>query len=516
MKIFDILFGKKEDVKRVHQYAENLAYGYEENLYPALYELYKYDSEEIKAVAKACTDIIGDKNGRELAEYLYDLRVDSDYIYRIYRNFKEKDYGRYKEICGEDFPSLLAAGMCHRDGYVRMNSVRLMGRYPKYLPLILCLYNDWVSDVRKAAENAFYQAAQKANIIAIASAAAELPELRKCGRYDRESLSAAEELMRKRLSNELDISELRKIGISPQSRFPKSRRQKICTVLISECLISPECAEYIIENEKGVLKDRTELRYIRNFDLPRNRLTEYLKSKNPVIRRLAAQKLIDIYGLWEGAEEMLLDRTRAVRELMLYHFRKSKPDFDILSYCKAHLPDPAAIMALGEAYCPEGEKIALEYINSENSKTAAAAIYTLCKVASDKYDKLYYKMISDSRLKAAKAAYKAFVSCEGYVPPEQLYEAVLQCSENTCLCRRYASLLCRPSQGIWEAMPQLIELYSFPDECIRNTVIRTILARSCYFIGSSDLREKIKSALSFSEDVPDELKKVILSQIERK
>lgn len=63
MKLFDIIFGKKEDVKRVHQYAENLAYGYEENLYPALYELYKYDSKEIRTVAKACTDMIGDKNG---------------------------------------------------------------------------------------------------------------------------------------------------------------------------------------------------------------------------------------------------------------------------------------------------------------------------------------------------------------------------------------------------------------------------------------------------------------------
>lgn len=143
-------------------------------------------------------------------------------------------------------------------------------------------------------------------------------------------------------------------------------------------------------------------------------------------------------------------------------------------------------------------------------------MFTLCRLASDKYDKLYYEMISDSRLKAAKSAYKAFVSCSGYVPPEQLYEDILRTSGEPYLCRRYASLLCRPSQGIWEAMPQLIRLYSFPDECVHNMVIRTILARSCYFIGSSDLREKIKSELSFSEDIPDELKKVILSQIERK
>lgn len=513
MNIFDRLFRKtagnpSANVRRVHHYAEDLAYGHDINLYPALFELYKYDSEEIKAVAKACTEIIEDQNGSELADFLYELRVDSAYLYR---NIKEKSYGRYKELCGEDFPSLLAAGMCHCDGYVRMNSVKLMGQYPKYLPLILCLYNDWVPDVRRAAENAFRQAAQNADIMTIAEASAEIPDLRHCGRRENESLSAAAELIRKRLSKELDISAL---GI--MENFPESRRQKIYSALISENLISSECAEYIINTEKGVIRERTELMYILKFDLSRERLTGYLKNKNPVIRHIAAQKLIDTYGLWEGAEEMLLDSTRAVRELMMYHFRKSMPDFDISAYCKAHLPDPAAIMALGEAYCPEGEEIALEYVNSENSKIAAAAVYTLCKTASDKYEKLYYEMMSDPRPKSAKAAYKAFVSCNGYVPPEQLYEAVIQYSENTCLCRRYASLLCRPSQGIWEAIPQLVRLYSFPDECVRNMVRRTILARSCYFIGSSHRREEIQEILSHSKNIPDKLKNDILFQIERK
>ncbi|MGN0636769.1 MAG: hypothetical protein ACI4J0_00220 [Huintestinicola sp.] len=519
MKLFDILFGraaKKEQApkpiqaenKEYHYYAEDLAYGHKAYLYPALFELYKYDSEEIKTVAKACTDIIGNQNGRELADFLYELRVDSAYMYR---NIKEKSYGRYKEICGDDFPSLLAAGMCHCDGYVRMNCTSQMGQYPKFLPLILCMYNDRVSNVRQAAENAFKQAVQNADIMTIAEASAEVPALRHCGRRENESLSEAAELMRKRLSKELDISSLRTM-----ENFPESRRQKIYSALISEHLISPECAEYIINNEKGVIKDRTELLYIRKFDLSRERLTEYLKNKNPVVRHIAAQKFIDTYGLWEGAEEMLLDSTRPVRELMLYHFRKSKPDFDIAAYCKAHLPDPGAIMALGEAYCPEGEKIALEYVNSENSKIAAAAVYTLCKTASDKYDKLYYEMMSDPRPKAAKAAYKAFVSCGGYVPPEQLYEAVIQSSENTCLCRRYASLLCRPSQGIWEAMPQLVRLYDFPDECVRNKVRSTILSRSCYFIGSCHRRDEIKEILSRSENIPEALKNDILFQIERK
>ncbi len=519
MKLFDILFGrtvKKESTektlqkfnKEYHFYAEDLAYGHKAYLYPALFELYKYDSEEIKTVAKACTDIIGNQNGRELADFLYELRVDSAYMYR---NIKEKSYGRYKEICGDDFPSLLAAGMCHCDGYVRMNCTSQMGQYPKFLPLILCMYNDWVSNVRQAAENAFKQAVQNADIMTIAEASAEVPALRHCGRRENESLSEAAELMRKRLSKELDISSLRTM-----ENFPESRRQKIYSALISEYLISPECAEYIINNEKGVIKDRTELLYIRKFDLSRERLTEYLKNKNPVIRHIAAQKLIDTYGLWEGAEEMLLDSTRAVRELIIYNLRKSKPDFDIFAYCKAHLSDPAAIMALGEAYCPEGEEIALEYINSENSKIAAAAVYTLCKVASDKYDKLYYEMMSDPRAKTAKAAYKAFVSCGGSVSPERIYEDILRTSENTCLCRRYAALLCRPSQGIWEAMPQLIKLYGFPDECIRNRVRRTILARSCYFIGSSHRRDEIKEILSHSENIPDALKNDILFQIERK
>ena len=82
MKLFDIIFGKKEDVKRVHQYAENLAYGYEENLYPALYELYKYDSKGNMIFSR----VSNSERGYEIIKLYNDL---GEVIYTQVHNSKK-------------------------------------------------------------------------------------------------------------------------------------------------------------------------------------------------------------------------------------------------------------------------------------------------------------------------------------------------------------------------------------------------------------------------------------------
>lgn len=506
MGVFDIFNrSDKKSSLQTHKCFENLYEGYDAYLYPALDEMYKYNEEEIRITARLCTKIIGGRNGRELAMLMYILRHGSS------GKSREKNYGKYKALCGEDFPSLLVAGMCHYDGCVRMHSAALMAQYPKYLPLILYLYNDHVPNVRQVAENAFMTAVKNADIISTALTYTELPPLKRAERRDARSLADAEAALKSRLSviNEKDVDDI-------FEKCTENQCTKIFSALISDRVISAKCAEYIFSRHKTFFNERTELLYIRAYDLSFDKLSEYAQSRRGIIKQAAVQKLIETYGLWDGAEELLIDKSRAVRWLMQYYFPKLRPEFDIEAYCMSQLPDPRAVMALGELYCKAAENTVYGYALSDNAKAAAAGIYALSKIASDKYDTLYYKMISDPRPSVSRAAYKAFVLCDGSAEPQTVYEDIFSHSDNECLCRRYSSILCRSSQGIWNSMPQLIKLYSFPNDEVRDKARRAISRRSCYFTGSSRCRAEIREALLSSEDIPDALKNNIMFQTERK
>lgn len=498
MSIFDKL------IPMVKSTLELLLSGYTEQLYPVLNNLYCYTSGEVRSAAKACAKIIGDRNGRELVQYLYQFRNTYDY-----RNLKEKSYEKYKELCGDDFPSVLAAGICHCNGFVRMNSVRLMAEYPKYLPLMLYLYNDWVENVRLAAEEAFLSAMEKADITVIALSYAELVCLKRSERRNAESLAAAETLLKRRLTAEADNKAVDMIF----AEFSQKDCARIFSALLTDKILSAESAEHILSLNKNFFRYRAVLLYIRNYELSFDKLLEYTNSKTPAVRLLASQRFIELYGLWDGAEKLLTDKSRSVRELMQFYFPKLRPETDIVAYCKSELPKPQAIMALGELHCTDEEETLRGYVNSDDAKVAAAGIYSLCSITADKYSELYYDMICDPRSETAKAAYKAFVSCNGSKAPSVICDDILRHKDNDILCKRYAYLLCRPSQGIWEAMPQLIELYGFPNEAVRFKIQNTVQKRSCYFIGSSQCRDEIKEALSRSKDIPEELKEAILSQI---
>lgn len=483
---------------------ELLMSGCTEQLYPVLNNLYLYTSGEVRSAAKACTEIIGKRNGRELVQYLYQFR-------NVYydRGIKEKNYKKYKALCGDDFPSVLAAGVCHCNGFIRMNSVKLMAEYPKYLPLMLYLYNDWVANVRLAAEEAFMSAAEKADIAIIALSYAELACLKRSERRNAESLAAAETLLKRRLTTETDNSAIAKILVE----FPQKDCARIFSALLTDKILSAESAEHILSLNKNFFRYRAMLLYIRNYELSPDKLMGYTNSRTPAVRLLASQRLIELYGLWDGAERLLIDKSKAIRELMQFYFPKLRPETDIAAYCKSELPKPQAIMALGELHCTDEEETFRGYVNSDDAKIAAAGIYSLCMITDDKYSGLYYDMISDPRSETAKMAYKAFVSFNGSKEPSVICEDILRHKDNDVLCRRYAYLLCRPSQGIWEAMPQLITLYSFPNEAVRLKIQNAAEKRSCYFIGSPQCKNEIKEALSRSKDIPAELKETILSQI---
>lgn len=504
MKTSDIinrLFGK--ELQYSHKDLKELIEGKNSHLYYAFCGMNTYNERETELFGKACTRIVGGFGGRELADRLAFFRAGC----YLFNNVSKNDIVRTKKICGGYYPNILAVGMCSSDGYIRMYSAELIADYPQHLPLMAYTFNDWVPNVRRAAENSFMTAVNNADTVSAALAYAELYDLQKAGRRSSNALADAENILRRRLTEEFKPDHADRLA-------QKYNSERAFHALISDKVISRECAKHIIELQNYPIS--LELMYIRNYDIPFEELIEYTNSRKNSLHSAAAQKLIDTYGLWDSAETLLADRVHSVRELMQYYFRKWRPEFDMEEYYKSKLPNPAAIMGLGEIHSTDTEDTALKYIDSENARTAAAAVYALCSYSADKYSEFFFKMLPDSRLKAAKAAFRALMITNAYIPQKTLYENILENRDNSRLCIRYASLLCRPSLGIWEAMPYLIRLYSFPEEKVQALVRRAIEKRGQYFTGGDALRNEIRLSLSESENFFSySIQRDILFQIER-
>jgi len=496
------------DKEKQHR-ADKLISGNIEFLYSVFNSICDYDDKTIDKVAKTCMSIVSDRDTKKIISLIEKIRkmfYDDNNRYNIHK----MDYDKLKRCSGENFPALLAVGMFNPDGYCREKCTALMSDYPEFLPIIIHKYNDWVPEVRAAAENAFMSAAESANITDIIYAYAQMWDMRGKKRLDKNKFAGAEEYMKKRMAAEFNqniIDDIMKIT-------DINERRRIYYPLICNKAISRESVRYIMKNEKRPLREWTALLMISRYDFGRKELIEFTLSKMSRLRTAAVYRLCSERGdLWQDAERLLCDKSRMVRNLMVYEISKNS-EFDFRKYYRGYFPKAEAIMGLGEIGNRTDEAEIIPYLNSKDEKTAAAAVYALGKLTSDENDYLYYNLISDPRPKVSKNAFNAFMSCYSTVPPKRVYEDILKCDDGSPQQSRLVSVLCFQPTGIWAAMPQLLKLYNSDNETIRNKVRMTIDKRSHSFTVSRNIAEDIRISLSECV-IPTELKEKIEFEIKK-
>ncbi|MBO5163195.1 MAG: hypothetical protein J6B75_01945 [Ruminococcus sp.] len=282
------------------------------------------------------------------------------------------------------------------------------------------------------------------------------------------------------------------------------------SALFRDKLPSIETAKYIISNENKNVESILELYCISRYELSKEQLIDFTRNWHPKVRAAAADKLYELFGLWEGAENLLLDKTKSVRQRMQYYFEKNST-LDIKKFYRDNFPVPAAIKGFGECGKYEDERYVKPFADSPDDKVAAAAVYALANLTGDGNDDLYYNLLSDPRKQTAKAAYRAFLLV-GNACPERVYSDITANSGNELVVRRLVRILCRCSVSPWYAMPYLIRLYNAEEEYIYAPIRRAIDERSRFLTISGALADSIKTALGESE-LPPELANDIMKQI---
>lgn len=496
--IFDRIFRKNKESSHAKEFVK----GYHDFLYSAFNTLDSIDKEILRQYAAECRKIIDGKSFNEIRGELIHLRNVGHYCSQNETlNFK-----RIQNYCGEDYPYILAVGTFHYNGYFREDCVKEIAEYPQFLPFAFNLLNDWVSQVRRTAEKSVSKMMSAADIFTVAVTYKEFDFMEKRGRYDKTYLTYIRRKAAARITVGLDIPTVEKICKTMQER----ERYRVFSALLRNKLPSIETAKYIISNESKNVESTLTLYCISRYEFSKKQLIDFTRNWNPKVRAAAVDKLYELFGLWKGAEKLLLDPTKAVRSRMQFYFEKGL-SLDVKKFYKDNFPLPSAIMGFGECGKYEDERYVKPFVDSPDDKIAAAAVYALANMTGDGNDDLYYELLFDSRKQTAKVAYRAFLSV-GNAVPELVYRDIKANSENELLVCRLVRILCECSISPWYAMPYLIRLYNEKEEYIQAPVRRAIDERSRFITISGDLAADIRSAVNESE-LPHELADDIMKQI---
>ena len=411
----------------------------------------------------------------------------------------------------EDFESILIIGSICSNGYYREKCLRLLHDSQYALPFVILRLNDWVENIRSIAEEIAMNSIKNMPVSRIMAILPYLEKVSKSLRRDSDKLDQFNKLVFSRIRNDItknDISELSSINDS-------QTKKSIYKMLFSTEAMTSELARIIIGKEKNkFLQSYVKCKFIHtyHYTIDVSELDVLLNDRNYNVRYLAAQyKYKNLNNIWHGAEELLLDKSRSIREFAVFIFNKHT-ELDVLEFYRKKLKNDngdstLAINGIGECGSFDDAEYLKKYLNSENLKTVSETIMAIQKLTGDKSADVYWDFLFDDRIHVSKTAYLAISKCKAIYGSENVYNALINCqSKHT---KRYLVLIL-VNEDSWQRLPYLLKLYNYDCLQLRYLVRNAIEKRNPYARLSKDLFNKINQVI-FEErhSLPDELVCVI-------
>lgn len=448
--------------------------GYDDFLLCAVNKLpqYAYDKKVISAVASRIGEMLCEIENN----YITPERIIGE-LRRIYDRaafpsdssaLMGFELERIEKSCDDtdNYMKLLIALSCHPNGFCRENSIKALACYPEALPYIILRMNDWVAQVRASAERTALAAAEKCSLSAAVISYDVLKSFGDKQRYSAEIYNVLCGILEKRIKAEIDEKFIcymtSRIYAEKHYTYNNRYQRRIYSVLIDNKLIDRYLAEYLYRADKHTVhKHFIFVKALKAYEYSREELIRLTGSNSVSIRLCAVRKLVS-GGLWSGAERLLTDKSKAVRDEMIAAFEKYS-DMDIRGYLTEKIPLPEAVSALARVYKKGDEELILPLTEHEDPKTAAAAIQFLCIICGNKYEELYYSKMFGNKKKAAWAAYKAMRHIGASIHPDELYKEILN-ADNDLLKGWLTDLMCRQNIYSWERIPYLLRLCRYHEK----------------------------------------------------
>ena len=193
-------------------------------------------------------------------------------------------------------------------------------------------------------------------------------------------------------------------------------------------------------------------------------------------------------GIWDGFERLLLSESRRIRIFARNQLRK--PGFDVLQYCRSHLPD--TLRALGD--CGSTEDIPAIRPNLESNPYDA--LYALARLGAEDRNALLLQFMHSTDLPLAKAAYRLARTLR-CIPVQELFPLIPDETDPQVQLRL---IVLTTAGGVWNVMPFLIRsLRDCPK--IRRDILYLIKKNTVLPVYIPlELNKEVQQALAYARD----------------
>jgi HEAT repeat protein len=239
--------------------------------------------------------------------------------------------------------SRLALALCHRDGRIRQEAVRLAVRHPGLLPLVVIRCADWVGPVREHARKLLCEALNVESALDLA------PLILRVGRRDRGAfgVDVLGQVLRRASKGQLAVC------FADPDRIV--RRFAYRVAVEGRLLRAAELARTAAADQDTVVQDlcaTAALMALGDDDVYEGVLPSLLTARNPRVRS-AGVTALRLAGRSKQAEPFLSDRSALVRACARYVVRQQGGDPAVWYRERCTAPDdpelpPGAVIGLAE------------------------------------------------------------------------------------------------------------------------------------------------------------------------
>jgi len=278
-------------------------------------------------------------------------------------------------------------------------------------------------------------------------------------------------------------------------------------MLFSQKVLSSSLARLTMKTERNkFLKSYIMCKYIELYKPNINEIDLLLRDKNYLVRYTAAQyKYNRLNNLWDGAEELLLDKSRTIREYVVFLFRKHT-EFDVVQFYKDQLDSEEciyAVLGLGECGSKHDIELIMPYLNSENTKLVSATLTAIRQLNGYESSGIYWEYLFHSCISISKTAYLMIQKSKSQYGASRVYNVLIKCKDLDI--KRYLILILT-NENSWERLPYLLKLYQYEDGQLQFYIHKAIAKRNPFARVSMELADFIKCTISEQQEIlPKEL-----------
>lgn len=499
---------EQEELQQLEQYIDGLRSGQQRCLAEIYQTLISRNKECVQPAAAEIAQYMRTLNNSAILSLHREFRAYTSMEWRIsWEKVSLVDLSARIENT-ENYLWVLRLGTFHPNGYFRERCMRALAGRSNSLPYLLLCVNDWVSNIRAAA----IELIEKADETPAEEYLAALPYLfrvEKCRRREDRVFFSLEQLFAQKLEG---IQEL------CFEQYEVSVRRYLYQLFMERQMLSKEEAIRILNREKNSqCKSLMIIQLLKHYSCTMEDLDQLLFNKNGLVRQRALeQKYILIGGYWQGAEKLLMDKARGVREYAAFILRKHT-DIDIVAYYENRLcadEKQVCILGIGENGKKEDASKIQKYLSDTDMRVVKKALWAVSMLLKEDGADIYWEFLFCRQCAISKTAYRAIVTnnigyCYG---AERIYTAFVQC--NTKSIKRYlAELLVR--EPSWERLPYVLRLYQYEDLDLQEIIRKGIAHRNVYAKLSKKQAEEIRAILNAPEyGIPQELQREIAFDLE--